>query len=432
MAMRCVLVLLVATYLLQMLSPLRLNTDAVVFLTLGESAASGHGFLFRGHSTHFPSGYPMMLAGLDCARLGVSWAFIGLNCLLAGAAVFSSYLLYKRAFGVSGQTAEFLCALLLLCWVLIKHVTLPTSDVAFLGWTSMALLAYDQAERTRNSKRGWALIAAAALVIASVATRTVGIALLPAFLWACLLPHLQSWSLKSRFSDLIAWGKGHILLLLAVIGLLLFALVAGAELVFRLAYVREASEVFSSFGGPVSAFSWIVKHRLLEWGELATNVPAAKIPAIASRLVPFVGALALGFVLCGLSLRWRKIKSIEIFFLAYLFVLLCWPYHDARFLLPVVPLAIGWLTMLSTRLSPKWRVAMAMWAALFAITGVLSLSYSTRISLSGNQFPEVYGNDERMKSTYHAAFGQSVEPAEVDSDMLALLKRYERRARGCR
>jgi hypothetical protein len=203
-------------------------------------------------------------------------------------------------------------------------------------------------------------------------------------------------------------------------------------LVFRLAYVREASEVFSSFGGPVSAFSWIVKHRLLEWGELATNVPAAKIPAIASRLVPFVGALALGFVLCGLSLRWRKIKSIEIFFLAYLFVLLCWPYHDARFLLPVVPLAIGWLTMLSTRLSPKWRVAMAMWAALFAVTGVPSLSYSTRISLSGNQFPEVYGNDERMKSTYRAAFGQSVEPAEVDGDMLAVLKRYERRARGCR
>ena len=167
--MRCVLVLLVATYLLQMLSPLRLNTDAIVFLTLGESAASGHGLLFRGRSTHFPFGYPMMLAGLDCARLGASWAFIGLNCLLAGAAVFSSYSLYRRAFGLSGQIAEFLCALLLLCWILIKHVTLPTSDVAFLGWTFLALLACNQAEGTRSSKRGWALTAAAALVIASVA-----------------------------------------------------------------------------------------------------------------------------------------------------------------------------------------------------------------------------------------------------------------------
>ena len=65
-----------------------------------------------------------------------------------------------------------------------------------------------------------------------------------------------------------------------------------------------------------------------------------------ASLVPFVGALALGLVLCGLFLRWWKIKSMEIFFLAYLFILLCWPYHDARFLLPVVPLAIGWLTML--------------------------------------------------------------------------------------
>ena len=148
--MRCVLVLLAATYLLQVLSPLRLNTDAIVFLTLGESAASGHGFLFRGHSTHFPSVYPIMLAGLDCARLGASWAFIGLNCILAGAAVFSSYALYRRAFGVSGQIAELLCSLVLLCWVIIKHVTLPTSDVAFLGWTTLALLACNQAELIRE------------------------------------------------------------------------------------------------------------------------------------------------------------------------------------------------------------------------------------------------------------------------------------------
>ena len=75
---------------------------------------------------------------------------------------------------------------------------------------------------------------------------------------------------------------------------------------------------------------------------------------------------------------------------------------------------------------------MAIWAALFVVTGLLSLSYSTRISLSGNQFPEVYGSDERMKSTYRAAFGQGIEPAELDSDMLALLQRYERRARGTR
>ena len=143
--------LLTATYLLQMLSPLRLNTDAIVFLTLGESAASSHGFLFRGHSTHFPSGYPMMLAGLDCARLGASWAFVGLNCLFTGAVVFSSYALYRRAFGLSGQIAESLCALVLLCWILIKHVTLPTSDVAFCGWTSLTLLACNRVERIRDS-----------------------------------------------------------------------------------------------------------------------------------------------------------------------------------------------------------------------------------------------------------------------------------------
>ena len=125
-------------------------------------------------------------------------------------------------------------------------------------------------------KRCWALAAAGALVIASVATRTAGIALLPAFLWACLLPQLQSLSPNSRFRNPIAWGNGHILLVLAAIGLLLSALVAAAQLIFRLAYVREASEVFGTFGGPVSAFSWIVKHRFLEWGELAINVPGSQ------------------------------------------------------------------------------------------------------------------------------------------------------------
>ena len=56
------LLVLAFCFVLQVVSPLRLNTDAIVLLSMGESGAHGGGFLDDGLKTAFPPGYPALLA----------------------------------------------------------------------------------------------------------------------------------------------------------------------------------------------------------------------------------------------------------------------------------------------------------------------------------------------------------------------------------
>ena len=413
------LALLGVLYLLQMTSPLRLNTDAIIFLYLGQSAAAGQGFLLHGRPTHFPIGYPAMLAGLDLAGLGASWAFIGLNCLFVALAVAASYGLYRRAFGFSGLLAMGLCALLLLCYVLVKHVTLPVSDVVFLGLATAALLACQRAE----SHKQW-LPLAGGLVIGAVAVRTVGFALVPAWLWASL-PQSIVGDAANRRRALTAWAQAQPYRA-AACGAGLLLILAGAVLtISRTAYVREAGEIFRHFGGPLAAVGWLANHRLLEWAEIAVNVPASKLPPTAEGLLPLVGALVLVMVLGGFWLR-RQVGSLEIFLLAYLFILACWPYYDARFLLPVVPVALGGLGMWFVRLPRIWRTGLYLWLGCYVLAGGAVLFYSTQLSFAGARFPELYGGPD-LKPSYRAAFGQSFEPEKVNDDALALLRTYGKR-----
>ena len=78
----CALVALSAVYLLQVVSPLRLNTDAKCFLTLAASFLDGQGFVIDGRPSHFPVGYPLMLVALARSGLACSASIIGLNLIM--------------------------------------------------------------------------------------------------------------------------------------------------------------------------------------------------------------------------------------------------------------------------------------------------------------------------------------------------------------
>ncbi len=415
------LALLGALYGLQMASPLRLNTDAIVFLFLGQSAAAGKGFLVHGQPTHFPAGYPAMLAGLDAAGLGASWAYIGLNCVFVAAAVWCSYRLYRQAFDFSGVMASALCVLVLLCHVLVKHLTLPISDTVFMGLAMMALLACQRAVRSWR----W-LPVAAGLVVIAVAVRTVGIALVPALGWACL-PQGPEEGLRGHLLTLRGLWNTRRGVVVGGVAALVLAAAGGVRVIARTAYVREAGEVFQGHGGLVPGFIWISRSRLLEWAEVAINVPMAKLPAAAAAVLPFIGAAVLAVILGGFWLRRWRAGVVEVFLLAYLFILFCWPYYDARFLLPVVPLALGAMGLWFRRLPRAGRAILLSWTVCFVLGGTAALLYSTRLSLSGQRFPDLYGTAE-TKACYRVAFGQGTATDQADPDMLALLRAYEKRA----
>ena len=77
--LRLLLGFLVLAYLLQLFTPLRTNTDAISFLEIAASAGDGHGFLIQGEPSHFPPGYPFLVAALDRAGLACSTVLVGSN-----------------------------------------------------------------------------------------------------------------------------------------------------------------------------------------------------------------------------------------------------------------------------------------------------------------------------------------------------------------
>src|SRR5258708_9538427 len=76
---QAVLLLLTTCFVLQVFTPLRLNNDAIVLLSMGESAAHGGGFLDSGQKTVFPPGYPALLAGLLRVGFAHPLVIVGLN-----------------------------------------------------------------------------------------------------------------------------------------------------------------------------------------------------------------------------------------------------------------------------------------------------------------------------------------------------------------
>lgn len=177
------LLLLAICFVLQAFSPLRLNTDAIVLLSMGDSTAHGGGFLDSGQKTVFPPGYPALLAIL--LRLGIahSWVLVGLNLVFLSLGLFAAYSLLIRQFFEDRALVLVICSFFLLSYVVVKHFTIPLTDVPFFC-CSMCCLAV--MSHTANVDSNWlfGMLAGTAwlLAFAAITVRTIGVALFPPLL----------------------------------------------------------------------------------------------------------------------------------------------------------------------------------------------------------------------------------------------------------
>jgi hypothetical protein len=410
--------LLAFTYLLQAPSPLRLNGDSIVLLSMGASAADGHGFLYRGEATHFPTGYPAMVAVLDRLGLASSWSFILLNCGLLGVSLTACYLFCRDPLGLTPSASAGVCCMVMLSFVLVKHMTLPLSDVAFLGLFTPVLLLLARAREGSGYVRWSWLVSAVLLAVVATTVRTAGVALLPAFAWvlgAPLLANLQK-----------LWKERPVVLWSCLVGLLAVGLSCGF-LISKTRYFGEMKAVYFHDGLIGRLLENVAVHTR-EMGEIGFNVPSSKAPSVLKPAYPLVGVLVIGLVFRGIWLRRRSLGVLEVTLLAYGGLIFVWPYSDARFWLPALPLIAGFIALVLIdaarhRYFKFVGVAMCAW---FALAGLAALAYSTRISWAGNRFADVYG-DGTLSPTYRAAFlGQTNVVA--DSNAMLLLRRYDPRA----
>jgi hypothetical protein len=412
------LAVLASVYALQVASPLRLTTDSVVYLTMAHSIANGHGVSAH---TQFPAGLPAAYALLALAGAGRSWAIVTLNVALLALAVASTILLYRRALGIGRVASLFLGCGALCSYVLVKFGALALSDVPFLGVSSAALALLTVAAQGRSRRRFAVLGLGVVLVALATAVRSAGVALAPAALLAAeetarAGAPLRMW-LRTRAAAMTVGA--------CAAATALFAYLLSSSLYFQNASVGYAGTTVGS----------LLAGHLRNWGELGVNVPETKLPQALHPLLVPAGVVVVAVLIAGLwRLRGRP-EPVHVFVLAYLALIFLWPYTDARFWIPLVPLAVGYAYV---ALAPVFRnraaaMVLCVYVTAFLVIGVAALAYSTRLSFSGRRFANLYGTSAglTLQPTYRVAFGEAQpgDASHVDRKALAVLREWEPLAR---
>jgi 4-amino-4-deoxy-L-arabinose transferase-like glycosyltransferase len=419
----CSLAGLTVLYVAQVLTPLRLVNDANALLGLAESLNAGQGLRLEGQTSHYPPGFPIILALLMKTGTASSFAFVMTNLAFTLMAVASSCVIWRHAFDFGRRGLLVLSSLTLLSWPLIKHLTVPLTDVPFLGFSTLAL-ALMVLSTTRAGARRWSVLTAAAASCAcAISIRTAGVVLLPPLAVACAFTSGQ----RERLTAYL-WDRRRAVIWIGL-GFVAVGTVA-AWLITRTLYFKEATAEYAHVGWG-NMLGNILRWRVREIGELILNLPGARVPA---RLL--VGVMVVGGAgLAALIFSWHQCRTrlgvVRLYLACYVGMLFVWPYQDPRFWIPVVPLLLGLAGQLATQVGRNLPARAMLWGtgAVYATFGLVALLYSTRLSLSGDNFPNLFGLPE-TKATYRFAFTGRPEydTPEVDHRMLRMLRRYEPRA----
>ncbi len=414
------LLLVSLAYLVQIASPLRLVGDGVDYLLQASSAADGYGFRVHGEQSMRPPGYPALIFLLEKGGIGKSWAIVALNCLLLGIGCWSSYHVLRSSFGFEAGTAELICLLTLLSFVMVKHVTYPLSDVCFFGASMPCLLVLLRAQADTRPGRYWRLAIALPLLVFCIELRTIGIALIPAFAWAAV-------GGVRRARSVPEWLRRHRITSLVLLLLVLVAMAWAGKMFLQSSYLQFNANTLHK-RGVIGNFASDLADHTQEWGELVVNAPVSKLPGALELPVRIAGFLALVLAATGL---WEKRRSVDacVWYMAgYASIVFAYPWFDTRLWLPVLPLLMGYVLIGARRLAPSrlLRPAIFAYCTVFCLLGIVALGYSTRLTFAGSQFPELYG-DGTLRATYRTALlGESPKNADdISADALYLLRRYE-------
>jgi hypothetical protein len=417
---RLAFVLVSLAYLAQIATPLRLVNDGIDYLLQASSAVDGDGFRVHGEQAMRPPGYPALIVVLVKAGVGRSWAIVALNCLLLGIGCWASYFLLRGSFGFQVEAAQLICLLTLLSFVMVKHVTYPLSDICFFGASTTCLLIFFQAEADTQSRRFWRLIFAASLLVFCIELRTIGVALIPAFVWAMVGGVIGARKAAQRLRQHRVASILLLLLVLIVIAGIGRSFLHSRYLQFNLPILHKR--------GVLGSLASNLRDHTTEWGELTVNAPVSKLPGVLELPVRIVGFSTI--LLCAIGI-WQKRKKLDAllwYVLGYASIVLAYPWCDARLWLPVLPLLIGYVLIGLKRMVPPslLQPVIFTYCALFCLLGVVALAYSTRLTFAGARFPDLYG-DGRLRATYRTALRGEMpnNVNDINQDALYLLRRYE-------
>lgn len=366
-----------AAYLVQVVTPLRLDDDALDYLRMAAAITDGQHL----PTLPIPVGYSAMISLLERAGLGTSAFFVLANCLFLALGLWSVWQL--RGYQTRAKQVAVLATLLAI--PVVKSALMPLPEAAFFGVSLIALWAMSSVAETEGGDRLVRLTLSVAAAFIAISLRYAGIALV-APLAVCVLHAFPRDSTISGKRTRLIVEVAAIVLLVSVL-----SVVTVTSRVFSM-YVAQAHEFYSA--APLS--NRLLNRALVivrSAGEIFLNVPYSRFRASESLFVT-AGAIvsAVGLALVRMPAR-RAVEST--YLIAYLLLLIAWPNPAPRLWIPIIPLLFAELTEGFMRLPrARWLlVAAATYLAWFGLTGFAALAYSTRISLSGERFPQLYGKN---------------------------------------
>lgn len=427
------LIFIAIAYGLQVVSPLRINTDAYRLLSMAVSSSDGNGYLVDGQPDQFPNGYPFLVKIMLMAGIADSASLVALNLLFYAGGL---YVLWVLARNMVGRSLALVVVLWLASsWLLIKHATIPLSDAGYFG---ISLAALYSLWRFFNAplRTAWPwLLAALVLIFLSLQFRTVGITLLPT---AAVTIVLHSgfrpiWVSLAKYKAKIAWS----LAMVGGIGSICLVWVFQTEW-FDSQFLAKGSYFQSMLGyferqGVFGFFGSNLGFRLREMGEIALNFPENKL-AFLSPAFYLAGLAVWGFVGLGcISLVKRGFLPLVAYLFFYLGLMMLWPYYDTRFWIPLLPVfaLAAWCWLADLSLKGK-AVRFCVFAVLVChiFLGIVALAFSTRISMAGDRVSEYFG-EETTQMTYREALrnGLPVEVGLVHPGKVRILQVFESMAK---
>jgi len=330
--------------------PVGVFQDDAIYVTLAKALATGDGFRMINmpgapHATHFPPGYPLLLAALW--KLFPSFpdnivVFKFLNALFLAATAVGTYRFSRSRLelGVLGASVAAMIGTISVVVLVITGVVL--SEPLYMALVLPTLLL---AERAADDGEARSAAGAGALIGVLALVRTVGVFLLPAALLVLLV--------RRR------WQSALVLTLVALLFIAPWQAWVSAY----------QSEMPAPFVGKYGAYGpW------LSAGYRAGGLAFARavLEKNANELFGFLGyitlpvppvaprLLSLGVVLAMLGVAaatvWRRVPVTLVFLGGYAAVILAWPFEPTRFALVWWPVMAA-LFVVGVKTTWEWRAA---------------------------------------------------------------------------
>ena len=328
--------------------PVGVFQDDAIYVVLAKALASGDGFRMINlpgapHATHFPPGYPMLLAALwklapDFPDNIVVFKFV--NALFLAATAVGTYKLSRSRFDLGPLGASIASVVGTLSVVVLVITGVVLSEPLYMALVIPTLFVTERAAEDDSPRTA---AAAGALIGVLTLVRTLGVFLLPAAVLVMLL--------RRR------WKSALVLTIVAMVFIAPWQLWVSAyqgETVAPLvgkygAYGQWLSDGYRAGGWPF-ARAVLAKNtdELLGFVGYLTM----PVPPVWPRL------LSLGTVLLTLGLgAWsvrRRLPVTLVFLLGYAAVVLAWPFEPTRFALVWWPVLAA-LFVAGVRGVWRWR-----------------------------------------------------------------------------